>query len=364
MVAAVARSLEESETWWLAASVPLLQKEYEWWMSGEHVVSVDGFTFNRYYATSKAARPESYREDLDTSGGSAAGYRELSTAAETGWDFSSRWTRSGSRVGGAFLLRETATTRVVPVDLNAIMYRLELTLAALSDAVATGVRLTEVEASLVAGRGFRTSKAVELAQAAERRRAAMAARMWQPLLGRWTDLWLTKDMDDGVAPSPTLADFAAPLWAGLASDDVAATVVQALKASGLLGAGGVATTVHHSGEQWDAPNAWPPLQSMLIEGLQRLAVESQGPALAADLAQLWVGSCYTAWRRTGFMHEKYDASRFGFGGSGGEYEPQVGFGWSNGVILQLFQAYGDKLFAPETTQTWAPEPGAVALATW
>ena len=35
------------------------------------------------------------------------------------------------------------------------------------------------------------------------------------------------------------------------------------------------------------------------------------------------------------MFEKYDATRVGHGGGGGEYVPQMGFGWTNGVALQL-----------------------------
>lgn len=35
------------------------------------------------------------------------------------------------------------------------------------------------------------------------------------------------------------------------------------------------------------------------------------------------------------MYEKYDAFVVGKGGGGGEYVPQVGFGWSNAVALLL-----------------------------
>lgn len=35
------------------------------------------------------------------------------------------------------------------------------------------------------------------------------------------------------------------------------------------------------------------------------------------------------------MYEKYNAFQVGVGGGGGEYTPQLGFGWSNGVALVL-----------------------------
>lgn len=40
---------------------------------------------------------------------------------------------------------------------------------------------------------------------------------------------------------------------------------------------------------------------------------------------------------------QYDALTLGGTGGGGEYEVQVGFGWTNGVILELLAKYGDKL---------------------
>ena len=43
------------------------------------------------------------------------------------------------------------------------------------------------------------------------------------------------------------------------------------------------------------------------------------------------------------MHEKYNALVPGAVGGGGEYAPQVGFGWSNGVLLELLKIYGREL---------------------
>ena len=48
----------------------------------------------------------------------------------------------------------------------------------------------------------------------------------------------------------------------------------------------------------------------------------------------------TALERTGYMHEKYDARNAQAGaGGGGEYSPQRGFGWSNGVALHFLRRY-------------------------
>ena len=48
----------------------------------------------------------------------------------------------------------------------------------------------------------------------------------------------------------------------------------------LLEVGGVSTTLEATGQQWDAPNAWPPLQHMLVSGLRECGAP-HGAALAA-----------------------------------------------------------------------------------
>lgn len=358
MVASVARAMGVAAAEWLAAAVPTLQREYNWWMGGKHAVSVEGVKLNRFFADWHDPRPESYREDVELADGDAKVYQEIASAAETGWDFSSRWTWEGGQVGGRFSLREVETTRILPVDLNAILFRAEVTLAALSEAVHTKTPFPDVEVALRSGKVATSASATALLKAAADRRKIMNKVLWQPRLSRWVDAWLpataTANFSHGeasmAARSTTIADFAAPLWAGLVTPEHASSVVVALKASGLLGVGGTSTTtVLGSGQQWDAPNAWAPLQSMLIKGLRQLDASSGGPELAAELAQQWVNTCYAAWNRTGLMYEKYNSSLFGSGGGGGEYIPQVGFGWSNGAVLELLRDYGEVLVRPNVS---------------
>ena len=54
-------------------------------------------------------------------------------------------------------------------------------------------------------------------------------------------------------------------------------------------------------------------------------------------------SAYAAFQASGQMHEKYDAERPGAVGAGGEYTPQVGFGWTNGVVLELLRQHGKSI---------------------
>ena len=148
-------------------------------------------------------------------------------------------------------------------------------------------------------------------------------------------------------PLPRSLSSYLPLWAVAQREDAADLGVDAarvrgavgsLKESGLLQAGGLATTNQHSsrsGEQWDWPNAWAPLQDMIVEGLEG-AKEGE---LARVIAVRWLRTVYSGWQRTGHMYEKYDATHVGHGGGGGEYTPQIGFGWTNGVCLTWLQRY-------------------------
>ena len=123
-------------------------------------------------------------------------------------------------------------------------------------------------------------------------------------------------------------------------------VAEALAASGLCGKGGVsATATAETGQQWDSPNAWPPLQLLIVESLLDFPLDARERGeqagsekvrtLGASLASAWLRSAHDGWKETGFMHEKYDYRGGGVAGRGGEYDPQVGFGWTNGAALAL-----------------------------
>ncbi|MEQ2158030.1 hypothetical protein GOODEAATRI_008009, partial [Goodea atripinnis] len=87
---------------------------------------------------------------------------------------------------------------------------------------------------------------------------------------------------------------------------------------------GVPTSLRESGQQWDYPNAWPPLQHMLIEGLSKLSSED-AKKVSSDLAQRWIKTNWLAYEKYEAMFEK------------------LGFGWTNGVALQLLDQYGATL---------------------
>ena len=102
----------------------------------------------------------------------------------------------------------------------------------------------------------------------------------------------------------------------------------------MLAPGGLGTTEHDSGEQWDRPNGWAPLQWIAWAGLRRYEHND----LARDIACRWVNTVNEVYLRTGLIYEKYDVENPAIG-SGGEYAPQIGFGWTNGVTADLIDHY-------------------------
>ena len=122
----------------LLMRLPQLEREYAFWMDGaaelaagaahRRVVRLaDGTLLNRYWDDLAIPRDEAYVEDIATAQQSTRPapevYRDLRAAAESGWDFSSRWLADGKT------LSSIRTTDILPVDLNSLLYKLELTIA-------------------------------------------------------------------------------------------------------------------------------------------------------------------------------------------------------------------------------------------
>jgi alpha,alpha-trehalase len=125
-----------------------------------------------------------------------------------------------------------------------------------------------------------------------------------------------------------------PLFVALASKSQA-TAVAKVATHQLLRAGGVVTTPLQTGEQWDAPNGWAPLQWIAVDGLRRYHHES----LAEMIACRWMSGVNEVYRADGKLVEKYDVETPGRSGGGGEYPLQDGFGWTNGVMRKFIALY-------------------------
>ncbi|PRF70594.1 alpha,alpha-trehalase [Burkholderia multivorans] len=304
--------------------LPALRKEYAYWMQGEsttprgqaarHVVAMpDGAVLNRYWDASDTPRDESYLEDVTTAkaaSGRAANdvYRDLRAGAESGWDYSSRW------LGDGKTLATIRTTSIVPVDLNSLMFHLERT-------IVNGCTITHDVGCVI-----------DFSGRAARRALAINRWLWNRG-GYYGDYdWQLRKPRDGVTAAALY-----PLFAGVAWPERAKATAREVRKT-LLQPGGLATTTETTGQQWDAPNGWAPLQWIAIEGLRRYGE----PALAKDIGTRFLADVKHVYATEGKLVEKYVVEGAGQGGGGGgEYPLQDGFGWTNGVTLKLLELYGE-----------------------
>ena len=316
-----------------------MEAEHAFWMDGadraaaggahRRVVRLaNGAVLNRYWDDRADPRPESYRPDFEIGQTLPAErregfYRNVRAAAESGWDFSSRWMRDPAD------LRTLETTELVPVDLNSLLYHAERTIAALRRA-----------------RGGAGDAAVadRFAAAAQARRSALMAAAYDSASNFFYDVRFRTG--ERVTDRPTMAA-AAPLYFGLATPVQGRAVAGRLQRD-FLKAGGFVTTLVKSGQQWDSPNGWPPLQWLGIQGVARYGRAD----VATDARTRWLALNRRTYRATGKMTEKYDVTDLERRAGGGEYPTQDGFGWTNGVALGL---------SAQERRPTAPSPSSPAL---
>lgn len=296
--------------------LPAAEKEYRFWMDSEGekgrrtVELPEAGILNRYWDDRPLPREESFFEDtklaeLVEPENREAFYRHIRAACESGWDFSSRWFSDGRH------LSAIQTTSVLPVDLNTLLWNMENKLAA----------------------WCRSSGRLEAARiyekASDTRGRAIEMLMWDNELGFYFDWNHRKKERTGTWSLAAVY----PLYFGLASQENAEAVAAHLEQK-FLEAGGLITTTTVTGQQWDSPNGWAPLQWMAIKGLKNYGFTE----LADEVSRRWLRLNEKVYADTGKMVEKYNVVEIDREGGGGEYPLQDGFGWSNGVYSALSQA--------------------------
>lgn len=87
-----------------------------------------------------------------------------------------------------------------------------------------------------------------------------------------------------------------PLWVGAySSPAVVSKVIAYMDAEGVLKErGGVPTSMFQTGEQWDYPNGWAPLQYFLVDALDK-ADSKEAKELAYKLAEKWIVTNFKAF---------------------------------------------------------------------
>ncbi|HSJ67722.1 MAG TPA: alpha,alpha-trehalase TreF [Anditalea sp.] len=303
----------------LTKYLPHMQKEYNYWMDGYFRLSdreicfrrvillPDGCILNRYWDDLPAPRPESYVEDVEMAHNSALYgvtpgtlYRHIRAACESGWDFTCRWFRDETK------METIHTTDIIPVDLNCLLYELEMTL---SDAYA--------HSSFSEPSSYFREKA-------EKRNKALINNLWND------DNKFFMDYDTESHKSTKIMSLAGvyPLFFKMATKEQAQHVHEHITES-FLKKGGVVSSLHESGQQWDYPNGWAPMQYMTYVGLRNYEFYDT----AEELKKRWMANNEKVFKETGKMMEKYNVVDLDSPAGGGEYPNQDGFGWTNGIYL-------------------------------
>ena len=309
----------------LVRYLPQLEKEYSFWMKGSDqleevnhfsrrtVRMPNGEVLNRFWDEHDTPRPEAYAVDIELAEQSSQSpqeiFRHLRAGAESGWDYSCRWFKNEDDFSTIH------TADIVPVDLNCLLYNLELTIA---DAHAQNGDFTK-------------SKLFE--NLAKARKSAIQYYCWNEEKGFFVDYDRKQQEQKNCL---TLAG-TSPLFFKLATPQQATTVAYLLEQK-FLAAGGLVNTLKITGQQWDAPNGWAPLQWMAIKGLEYYGHDQ----LASSIAKRWIRLNKDVFKRTGKLMEKYNVVETHLEAGGGEYEGQDGFGWTNGVLLALIRKYGSE----------------------
>jgi len=301
----------------IAKNITGIENEYQFWMNGktlligdksEHhrvVKMPDGTFLNRYWDENASPRPESYREDIELfkaskSDDPASYYRNIRAACESGWDFSSRW------LGNEHSLASIRTTRILPIDLNCLLYKQEVILA----------QYYEIQGEI--------NTSIDYKRLATDRKLAIQKFMWSEDDGYYMDYDIDKN---ALCQIKSLAGVL-PLFVKLADERQAKKVSLVLQKE-FLKQGGLITTLIKSSQQWDSPNGWAPLHWFAVRGL----LNFQHYNLAVTIIKRWLLTIEEYYQQSGKIMEKYNVCQTRIEAGGGEYDVQEGFGWTNGVYL-------------------------------
>ncbi len=298
--------------------LPQLEREYAFWMDGvetlgksprvaKRVVRLPaGGVLNRYWDGQDTPRPESYFEDVqvakEASIPSSQLFTHLRAACESGWDFSSRWLVGGTR------LSDIRTADILPIDLNVLLCHLE-------KCIAKGH-----------GMAGNPKQAARYRYLAKRRKQAIQQYLWDEESGTYRDF----NHVSQVRTEALSMAMAFPLFLNIAPKKQATRVLQYISQH-LLKTGGLVTTTVDSGQQWDAPNGWAPLQWVGYIAAKQYGDER----LAREIRQRWLHTVDKGYTMSGKMMEKYNVVCPDSHAQAGEYPNQDGFGWTNGVYLRF-----------------------------
>jgi len=333
---------------WLESSLPAVEKYYRFWTTDPHLTSETGLS--RYFDFGDGPAPEVISAERDAQG--LTHYDRVKeyyrTHQVTDYEVGEYYDRGRDQLTSLFYkgdrsMRESGfdpsnrfgqfnvdIVHYDPVCLNSLLYVMETETA---------------EILSILGR--------ESDSGAWRKRALDRAErinrlMWDAKDGLYYDYDF---LHKRVRRYPFLTAFF-PLWAGIATKEQAAAVEKNLPK--FERDGGLQTSTFESGNQWDAPFGWAPLQMVAVDGLRRYGFNDD----ADRISRKWLSLVRREFLKTGIVVEKYDvvhpgmdvsrSIRFGYGSN------EAGFGWTNAVYTRLLDELPAEKRGDLAEQVWRP----------
>ncbi len=302
----------------LMEAIPLLNKEYNYFhVNRMKSIQINGTNYKVFHYSSDSVlpRPESYYEDISLLKHPQFGqknilFKHITAAAESGWDFSSRWYLKK--------FENMNTADIIPVDLNFIMlknYKIYIDMLKIANTYSESHKIN------------------------------FYSNLYEKRLKDYQRLFFHKDMWYDILPNNKhhleyYASNLTPLWTISNIHDFVNTTAILLEISKIKNKSGLPVSLQNTGQQWDYPNVWPPMQYLIIQGIQKYDFN-----MAKDMALNFIGNVFCIWNKTDVIYEKYNCCEQE-AGEGGEYDVQIGFGWTNGVILELTRVFGPSETCP------------------
>lgn len=274
---------------------------YLWWMSGGESEPHLGSIFPVYVCNPGTAGTSSANgcEKAGSVALSGAFYKGDRSIRASGFDITFKFGPFGD-----------GTPDYAAVGLNCLLYREEEDLAWMSDRLGKPAQARRWE------------------EIAAHRKEGITRYFWNAKQGLYFDY----NFDTGKQSGYVYATTFYPLWAGAASRSQAAAVIAHLNL--LDEPGGIVMSRKTTEGQWDYPYGWAPVQLIAVEGLRRYGDEADANRISAQFLSM-IAQNFT---RDGTIFEKYNVVtrssethvRVGYS------KNQVGFGWTNGVFVTLY----------------------------
>ena len=341
---------------WLRRTRPAIEKYYQFWTTEPHLIPGTGLS--RYYDLGDGPAAEVLSDEKDAQGRThydriREHYRDHPEAAKGDYDVDRYYDRKNDKLTDLFYkgdrsMRESGfdpsnrfglfnvdIIHYAPVCLNTLLFRMETEAARIEETVGN------------------TAGAAEWRRRAAARHAAVDKYLWDAPSG----LYLDYNFETKTRRKYEFATTFYPLWAGLASKAQAARVRANLKL--FEAPGGLLTSTRVTGNQWDAPFGWAPLQMIPADGLRRYGFGADADRVSRKFLELVTKE----FEEHGTIKEKYDVQRresdveagikFGYAAN------QIGFGWTNAAYLDLLAGLEPRARKPAASRTY---PFAWSLA--